>query len=781
MINIIKKNIILFLLPAIIVYFFSPFLLKGSLPIPSDTIVGLYYPYRDFYSAVSPRGVAFKNFLITDPVRQTYPWKELSINVLRHGQIPTWNPYEMTGTPLAANFQSSPFYPLNILLFIFPFQIGWSIMIMLQPILSGIFLYLYLRNLRLTSFASVFGAITFAFSGFSVAWMEWNTISQTLLWLPLILLSIDKIINNFAICKKSESKIQKPKTVIQDQNFLLRRKNFLWPVLLIFSLSSSLFAGHLQTFFYIYFVVFVYFIFRWISLARSRNLFVKFIIFNLLFISITAIQWLPTLQFILLSARAADQADWTKAGWFLPWQNLSQFIAPDFFGNPATLNYWGVWNYGEFIGYIGIIPLFMAIFAILFRHDKKTYFFAGFVIVFFIFVLPTPLAQLPYILRIPFFYTSQPTRMIAIIDFSLAVLASLGIDFFIKRLENHFVKLKQNLLILVIIILASFIFLWIVVFLNNFLFMIRGQDIAVSARNLLFQTVLFIFSSLILFLLTRINRKKLQMFALFILFLISAADLTRFAQKFESFSPKEYLYPTTNALKFLKSDKGLFRIASTDSKILPSNFPMFYRLQSIEGYDPLYLLTYGEYITAAQRNSPDISPPFGFNRIVAPRFSNSPLLNLLNVKYILSFQDLDPSRYSKVFQEGSMKVFRNNNMMPRAFFVESVFSVRSKQDSINKMFQYENDLRTAAVVEGNVPPMKFGLGIVRKILYEENMVKIQTENPQVGFLVFTDAYYPTWRVTINNKKSTIFKTDYAFRGVIIPKGKNTIVFKNFLF
>src|SRR3972149_10790597 len=84
--------------------FFWQFFLKGLLPIPSDTIVGLYHPFLDLYSEISPAGVPFKNFLITDPVRQIIPWKELAIDNLSNLTLPLWNPYEMAGKPLLANF-----------------------------------------------------------------------------------------------------------------------------------------------------------------------------------------------------------------------------------------------------------------------------------------------------------------------------------------------------------------------------------------------------------------------------------------------------------------------------------------------------------------------------------------------------------------------------------------------------------------------------------------------------------------------------------------------------
>src|SRR3989344_6348218 len=188
-----KKNLFPFLILSISVIFFWQFFLKGLLPIPSDTIVGLYHPFRDLYTKDYPRGIPFKNFLITDPVRQQIPWKKLAVENIKELKIPIWNPYSFSGTPLLANLQSSALYPLNILLLLLPFSLGWSLMIVFQIVLAGIFIFYYLKNQKLSDEASLIGSISFAFSGFFVAWLEWNTILQTALWLPLILLGVEKI------------------------------------------------------------------------------------------------------------------------------------------------------------------------------------------------------------------------------------------------------------------------------------------------------------------------------------------------------------------------------------------------------------------------------------------------------------------------------------------------------------------------------------------------------------------------------------------------------------
>src|SRR6201996_7699750 len=137
-----KKIIFLpfILLFLITIFFYHPFLLRGQLPIPADTIVGLYHPFRDLYAKTNPNGIPYKNFLITDPVRQQYPWRQLAIDLENQSQLPLWNPYSFGGTPLMANFQSATLYPLNMFLMIFPFAIGWSILVLLQPLLAGLFL-----------------------------------------------------------------------------------------------------------------------------------------------------------------------------------------------------------------------------------------------------------------------------------------------------------------------------------------------------------------------------------------------------------------------------------------------------------------------------------------------------------------------------------------------------------------------------------------------------------------------------------------------------------------
>jgi hypothetical protein len=780
-----KKISLIFLsLIFVCLLFFYQFFLNGKLPIPSDTIIGLYHPYRDLYAKQNPNGIAYKNFLITDPVRQQFPWKQLVISQEKKSELPLWNPYIFSGTPLLGNFQSAAFYPLNILLFLFPFSVGWSILIILQPVLAASFIYLFLRNHNLSKLASFMGGFVFAFCGFSISWLEWNTVMQTALWLPLLLLVKDKLIKKISV---------------------------VWILVFLFAECSAILAGHLQTYFYFFVVSNIYLFIRlvqassvkysgrmlfWMSIKR----YVPFIILGVFVFLITAVQLIPTFQFINLSARDVDQSIWQQPGWFIPWQHLVGFIAPDFFGNPTTLNYWGIWNYGELTGYVGIVPFLFALFALFFRRDKKTLFFGGLLFLALFFSLPTALAKIPYQLSWPFISTAQPTRLLFVVDFCLATLSALGFDLFLRHnsgtlsliknnnkssLSDSFQKIINKAIIFSLFVLFICLFgLWLFVFYGRQIIPSVSLEQLTIAKSNLYLPTLFVILTTLCIVVPMVYKRKESFYTYipYIFVVLTVVDLFRFGLKFTPFTNKEYLFPSTKVISFLQKNTHDQRIMSLNPEILPPNFSVMYKLQTIEGYDPLYLRRYAEFITAIERNKPDVLPPFGFNRIITPHRFTSPLINLLGVKYILSLSDIQSDNLKKVFEEGKTRVYENTSVLPRAFFVENTEFVTTKQEAINGLFASDFNPKTDAIVEYendsdvNNLPTSWKTGSATITSYEENNIVIKTASDEDGFLVLTDSFYPTWHVSIDGKETKIYRANYNFRGVVVPKGDHTVEF-----
>lgn len=762
------KHFHIIVLVFVYLYFAKTFLVSGLLPIPSDTIVGLYHPFRDYFATDFPQGIPFKNFLITDPVRQIIPWKLLTIQSLGAGLLPLWNPYEMAGKPHLANFQSSVFYPFNFILFLKPFTMFWSLFIFLQPVLAGVFTYLFLRHLNLRRSASLLGSITFSFSAFSSVWFEWGNVVHTALWLPLILLAKEK---------------------------LLKKLSMMWAIILIFAEVSQIFAGHLQIYLYSFIFSNVYLTTRIIQISYGEkkkevaSLSIKkyfpFLLIGIIVFAIASIQLIPTLQFVSLSARDVD-LDWSKQGWFLPVNHLIQFIAPDFFGNPSTGNYWGIWNYAEVNGYIGLTGLLFALFSVITRRDKKTLFFSISTFVAFIFALNQPLARLPFDLSIPFVSTAQPTRLLFITSFSLSVLAALGFDYFLKNYTLHRRKITYAIISVLTFIGIILVSLW--------LYTVFGQKpqanvpfdvFEVAKSNLKLPTIIFTVMTVLLITFYLFYKKNKYLLYVLIggMLFISIFDLLRFSFKFNSFTKQEYFFPSTKAIEFLQSQKGIFRIASVDSRILPPNFATFYKLQAIEGYDPLYLRSYAELVSAYKRGKADINPPFGFNRIVEFQDTDSSFYDMLNVKYILSFDDIINPKYKKVFQEGKTKIYENTLALPRAYFAKQVYNVNNQQEAAEIMFGKQFNPLSDAVVEGVLSTQSNQEWSEEKATIKEytpNKVIIEIYTEKEGFLIISDSYYPTWKAKItdmsNSTELKIYKTNMNFRGVVVPKGRHQVEF-----
>src|SRR4030042_4689729 len=117
-----KRKVFSHFFPVIVIFivtcliFFKIFL-KGLYPIPADLLVSFYFPwYSGGWEGYNP-WTTHKEMLGADSIRQIYPWKAFAFDQMKNGQFPLWNPFTFSGQPLAANFQSSVFYPFNLFYF----------------------------------------------------------------------------------------------------------------------------------------------------------------------------------------------------------------------------------------------------------------------------------------------------------------------------------------------------------------------------------------------------------------------------------------------------------------------------------------------------------------------------------------------------------------------------------------------------------------------------------------------------------------------------------------
>src|SRR5258708_9362092 len=183
---------------------------------------------------------------------------------------------------------------------------------------------------------------------------------------------------------------------------------------------------------------------------------------------------------------------------------------------------------------------------------------------------------------------------------------------------------------------------------------------------------------------------------------------------------------------------------ATCLEILTPNFSIMYHLQSLDGYDPLYLQRYGELIASLTQNKPNINSPVGFHRIITPQYTKSRLIDLFGVKYVLTLTDPHDPKLKKVFSEGKTNIYENTQAFPRTFFVQEVKPATDKDEAINILFDTHVNLYQTAIVEGwDGHFTHFGKGKVTITTYQANSIALTTQSSNPTFLVLTDTFYPT--------------------------------------
>lgn len=137
------------------------------------------------------------HLLITgDNLQQNYPLHVLVGSMYRHGQLPFWNQYIFSGTPLMADFNAGAFYPLMSLFVILPDRAAWiaTEVVLFSAIAIG--MYVFLRALALSTAACILGAATFAFAGPVLSQVNHVDMTEGFVAIPWLLLSVLHIVRD---------------------------------------------------------------------------------------------------------------------------------------------------------------------------------------------------------------------------------------------------------------------------------------------------------------------------------------------------------------------------------------------------------------------------------------------------------------------------------------------------------------------------------------------------------------------------------------------------------
>lgn len=766
----VMKGVIVKIWPYLIILvvvsgFFWKFFLQGLVPVPADITVGMYFPWLDYKWGYIV-GVPVKNPILSDVVSQIYQYKMLVIQQIKDGLFPLWNPFMFGGFPLLANVQTAVFNPTNFFYFVFPFLKAWSLQIILQPLLAALFTYTFLRYLKLGKLSSLLGGLTYAFSGFSIIWLEWGIHSFAVCFLPILLY--------FTARFYEERKIH-------------------FGILFSIFLALQIFAGYPQILIYSCLALALFVILKYQIWCKLTIFWAGFVLLGIVG---AGIQLFPTLELYLVSQRLVESI--AEDITFLPWRNIITFFAPDFFGNHSTMNFWGMGNYTNSAGYTGVVTLILATIGISsLKKNKNVIYLISLLVVSLLLAFPTPLALLFRKLQFVGSNALSATRILFLTNFSLACLASFGFDLLSRqRNKTYYWSVYLPLTVLGSVLIASFISY------RMFAFQIQANSLLSAAlsvwvnnlyigmRNLVVPFGLSIFCFLFL-ILRKIKKKFLPDICLLFLFLLAILELFRFGWKYTAFSRPALIFPNTPVIDFLKKQEGIFRVDGGDA--VPMNMLMPYGLESLSAYDPVYPLQMAQFLSLVDGGLVK-EPKSRYGKL--DTFS-SPFFDLANICYVLAVkkdqQDKPDSRgipatkfklskFEAVFEDKTVVVFKNKLCFPRAWLSRSFAVEKNSEELVKRMTDKLTDLRKVVFLEKE-PPAELTIDEVGKnenlVWLSRNLIKQELEvvvtKPTIVFVA--DSYYPGWRAYIDGKQTEILRADFTFRAVVVPSGRHRVVFR----
>ena len=268
-----------------------------------------------------------------DNVQQNYPLHVLVGSMVRRGQLPFWNPYLFSGTPLLAGFNAGAFYPLVGLFVILPDRAAWIATEVILFSLIGVGMYTFLRALALSTTACVLAALTFVGSGVVLAQANHVDMTEGFASIPFMLLAVLHII---------------------------RDGRWRWSVLLGLGGALVIFGGAPEAMLDEALLILAYAAMSaGFDRARWWRVLTRCGAGAALALSLAAVQWLPGITAIANSQRSGLGSTFASSGSFPPTYGLLSLVPYLYggFGHLGEAMFFSTYNLPEVEIYMGILPV----------------------------------------------------------------------------------------------------------------------------------------------------------------------------------------------------------------------------------------------------------------------------------------------------------------------------------------------------------------------------------------------------------------------------------------
>lgn len=830
---------------------YAPVTLGTQTMLPVDNL----FQWQPWQSAAAELGVTRpQNGLLTDLIIQNYAWKRFAVDSIRAGEIPLWNPHLFAGAPFLATGQHSLLYPFSWLFLALPIAKAYGWYTVSQLWLAGSLMYLLGRALRMRRASAFVAGLVYQGSGFMLAGAAvFPMIIGAAAWLPLLLACIEMVIGGrprFPILWVTLGSVALGLQILAGHMEITYYTLLVMGIYAAWRMAYGVWRNRygkdnagISSFkpaAWLLAMVLVGLLLGAVQFAPFYE------VGQLNFRSGET-----TLEQVRSYAFPARRL----LAFALPnfFGNPAQQAYVDAFSGEVVplpgSSEWGIKNYVEGGAYLGILPLFLVLLglwgagrrAMGGERRAQTGFFAGMSLLALTFIFGTPLYALIYY-GLPFAdQIRTPFRWVFPLSLFVAVLAGFGMDYLAATRQARRVAGDEpqrwasdrraagwlrpfilwgspsiitglaglafwsGLLLLAGLFASRLAYSSLAPLVARVFHGLALADVAFPDARAFYSYELRQFFILGLMLVAvgtvlRVSRCPIYVRGkpIWLFMAVTALTLDLFAAHvgFNAAVDPALLDYKPDLVEWLQQQPGHWRITSFaphGDKPFNANSGWLYDLQDVRGYDSIIPKQYAEYMGAIEPQN-----ELQYNRIqpiVHWESLNSPLLDALNVKYIITAEQVDLPKLQLAWEGEGLRVYENLAVAPRAYTLPLNATVTA-DNALTAMTTYDPrqfvvmniadcTVCTERGIAGFAAPTP-GQYVAATINgYTNREVVVQTAVSTTSWLILNDSYFPGWKAygrpadgtEADEVELTINRVNGNFRGVLLHEGEWTVRFR----
>ncbi|MBW2287107.1 MAG: YfhO family protein [Deltaproteobacteria bacterium] len=673
----------------------------------------------------------------SDFVNYYIPMTAKAAERLAGGELPLWNPENCSGIPLLATMQTGVFYPGTWLAVLMPAHDALPMLVLAECFLGGLFALALFHAWGCRLAAAAVGGLIFTFAC-CMGQTMWPPAIATIIWLPWILLCIDKFVRSGSV---------------------------VWWAALAVGCALQLFAGFPQFVVYSYYLVIPFSVLR-LAESFARDEFDRqrilgataaLVSAGILGIGLAGIQLAPTIELTLESARSGvlgEQQVHYLSGVGI--QTSAQVLAQAFDPAPKgiALGYPGT-------GYLGVASLLLIAVSLTARRREPLpwLLFAIAAVALLLsdgFKGPWPALYELYV-QLPISGTFRtPERHRLLTFFAAAGLAALGLAVLERGIED---KAERRLLLVSVCFAAG------------------GSALAmVVAGNAgaIWRCVLAVALLLPLVLTTNLRQRQVlaSLFALFVAVdLVLATPGQARIRNIPAWTVDTFheVRRPVNAEKFEQRLEMAGSGRLEWQSLLPhTGSGALAELRRISCYEPLPPSQWRKLHERITGRATVGKTLFG----IEPR--NFPaLFDVTSVHVVVR-----TALYGWKSSFGP-EIWYNEDALPRAYFLGSVRPA-SSEEALDHIALANHDFHETVLLDSRRPlPATAGgkLAPARIVNETPERVIIAVKAEGAGVLVLTDSHYPGWEARVDGVPTEILLANGVHRAVAVTNGQHEVVFE----